>query len=302
MTQATVSIPRKRRPRYYRAAVPLPVKITPRREEVLKWFLQYTYLDDDQLARLMALSPRRARQFLTDLKHGGDHKRFYLRATKDNSTYVLDYGGREYLEKLGLDVPSRPRPDELADKQLAFLRHIRDVNSLLILGEILTREQPVKLARVLSDRDLHKIPIKVKVHGEAVTVIPDAFIDFDLSDGYEHAVAFEIDRGTSGVKAIHAKIHAYLEAIASKQYQQVLQANSLTIAFIVTDGGLTSVEKRVYKLCSWIQNVLVEEKKERYLDLFRVTGFNPYTISPSEAFFAPIWFRPDTKIVRLLGD
>lgn len=285
----TLAAPKKRRPRIYRAEKPLPLTITPQREIVLKLIAQYGMLDVYQLMKVRGICLSMATRALTDLKHGGLGRRFFIRPCRDNHTFVLDHGGFEYLDGLGCAPEGRFRPDEAANKQPSFIRHAHDCISLQILADLYNLEHPDAIRKVLSDKELHRIPMKVTVNKETVAVIPDGLTDLDLGDNSEHVVLWEIDRGTTNIKAWKTKLLGYLEALKG-EYKSLGIGSIQAIAVVVTSGDRFTIERRVLNILSYTEEVLSSNKK---LGVgFRVTAANLDEIPPEQLFTQAIWFQP----------
>lgn len=295
----------KRLPRYKRAATLMKLSISPARHQILVALGKYDYLVARQVNWVIgrsATSLTSTQEHLKLLFHAGYVQRLWLPTVtpmgSSMAIYCLDNLGYQYLAAAGLEPQGRFRASELARREFAFLRHHLQGNDLLVLAERLgQRYGRVNLARVRTERQLRREPVYVVSGKDRGLVIPDAWVDLRIDDS-QTCIAFELDRGTERRKKIEAKVRDLLE-YSKGPYQKVFGTESLTVAFVVAEGG----DGRVEDLLRWIGAVLTARGRTADADLFRVSAFDPATIDPAEAFFGAVWQRPFHQgLLPLIGE
>jgi hypothetical protein len=176
------------------------------------------------------------------------------------------------------------------------------VNDVLIAAALLPRRtSEVRLQAMRHEWMLKQQPLRVCLSGTtgqatkresegAVTVIPDAYLDFRLylnGVAYQAAVWLELDRGTEWEKQFRRKVRGLYAASRTDAYLQAYasQAGYLTMAFATTAG-----EKRAGQLRSWIKQELTSLKKTADADLLLTTSL-PATgaLDPTDLFLSPLW-------------
>lgn len=214
-----------------------------------------------------------------------------------NGHLCLDNPGYQYLTQAGLQPAGRFRASELAQREFAFLRHHLQANDLLVLAERLSEQyQGVSIARMKTDRQLRREPVLIGSHDGQRAVVPDGWVDVRIGT-VQHCVAFELDGGTERRKKIKRKVQDLLD-YSQGPYQSAFGTQSLTIAFVVAQGG----SGRADELLRWIEAVLEERGRRQDADLFRVACFDPACIEPEQAFFGAMWRRPfSLSLVPLIG-
>jgi hypothetical protein len=136
---------------------------------------------------------------------------------------------------------------------------------------------------------LKKYPIPLD-EKKAVFLVPDLFVHLTLAPPYGKygeplGIIFEIDRNTEDVYQIKEKIRNYV-TFSYGIYQDYFGLQSLTICFIITEGGQT----RLKQLLTWAEQELKQKKDEA--DLFLFGAIDPAAISPLSFFCDTLYFSP----------
>lgn len=179
-------------------------------------------------------------------------------------------------------------------KKHGFLTHTLQVNDLIIAAHLLTHQEPrITLCTWQQERLLKQHPILVSSTPQKTYVVPDGFLHFVLSPPYGKpneplGIVCEIDRNTEDTYVIQEKVTNYV-AFAYGPYQNAFHLESLTIAFVVTEGG----EKRKQQLVSWTEQALKTKQQEGELFLF--AACDPSTSDPRTLFCGRVWQQPFKK-------
>lgn len=302
-----------RLPRYKRVDRYRQLTIGRPKKAILEAVARYRYLDANQLAYLL-FSPRSLTYVMDHCKelfHAGYLVRVYLPRTRPTGSsraiYALDAKGYRYLAQAAAEAritwPTRRfRPSEDAEREMPFLKHILESNSLLISAARLAKQRAeIQVADVRMEKEMRRDPMKVEIvahrkeHSDAgqkvekVAVIPDAWVDLRCG-GTQQCIAFEVDhRGTQSIGVIQRKIYGYLAAFDGP-YQEKFGTKSITVAFVVRGSPWSRVER----LRLWTEAALTLKGKGSYADFFRFSNFDTLTTDPTEVFFSPMWFQPFT--------
>jgi hypothetical protein len=103
---------------------------------------------------------------------------------------------------------------------------------------------------------------------ENLKVIPDSWLLFERVKGAEHKCFFpillEIDRGREYQQKFKSHVRSRIEFIKKGgAYTQVFGQSAVTIAYVTTGERPEYRETRRAAMCSWTQEVLAEQKKEK---------------------------------------
>jgi hypothetical protein len=284
----------QRLPKYHRAEGYPDVAIGRPKHLILVAIGIYHYLTAVQLARLL-FSPGSltyVRDQVKELFHSGHLARLFPPTLAPRgaykAVYALDRRGYAYLKAQGLEPPGRFRPSENVEREWLFLRHTESANDLLILVNLLTRQDPqLELHRVLTERQLKHHPVYVTVDDKKVGVIPDGWVDLRRGN-LQTCLAFELDRGTVSRKNWTRKVQA-LNAYSKGPYQDaaVFDTNSLSIAVVTTAS-----ERRLNDLIDWTEDAFEQTSGDDIVSSMFLAAFDPATIAPRQAFYSPIWSQP----------
>ena len=252
------------------------------------------------LARLSGGADYVTREYLYrfQLPGEGNPERIYTRGSR----------GRDFLaNEVGLPVNWYFRPE-----QVKHFSHAHVVHSLLLTRVLVAAkkfsEESVGIA--LLDRrisyELWKDPpiVQIAVDGQQqkVKVVPDAWLLFQRADGRRASVLLEIDRGRESQAAFKAHIAGRIEFLASEQYRQVFGVRSVRIAYTTTGERPEYQERRLQSMRNWTKEVLAEQRRESWADLFRFCSLSLDTVYQLPLFSGPVWKRIGSETpVGLLG-
>jgi len=277
--------------------------ITPAKEAILAALGRLHFSTSDQLTRATR-SPRRVeetRRHIRALRLAGYIDYLLTGAPKlggePTRVYFPTDRAYRYLRELELVPSVNYRARAQRQRHTLFLDHTLASNELIVLAQRLSRKRlEVTLASYMTEHETKKQPMYVKTSSSnRQAVIPDAWIDLRVPARY--SIAFELDRNSEFRRALQSKIEGYVEAERGA-YQEAFDSDSLTVAFVVAEGG----QHRVQMLLNWIEQVLTKAQAKDIADLFRVGTFELQTVDPEHFFYSPVWYRPfDPNQVALLG-
>lgn len=169
--------------------------------------------------------------------------------------YTLGQRGIHYLESIGLDIPPSLRAGKEAEHHYLFIDHALEVNDILIAAlRLKLVDQRYYLARWLHERELKRMPYKVPLGGQTVTVVPDAFLDFrQWRNGTPEPslpLLIEHDRGTEQMQHFKRRIGAY-RAVLYGGLLKSFGVETVRIAF-TTHKGI----RRVSQMREWTKQEL----------------------------------------------
>lgn len=279
--------PRKRLPRYKRAAKPLPHRLTKRDRDILEALMTYGFLTALQLCRLLTGSKSPLSYFRDRLKklwHAHLVDRLFLPRAPHGSPLTV------YTLK-------RRNPTY---RSLYFLEHHLATMDFLLAVRALTQNNNVEVSQVTLEGQLRKNPVKVKEGTREVAVIPDCYLKLLLhsaGQSYELAWCVEIDRGTqSSSTAFRRKAARYL-AFAQGPYQEAYGTTAITIVIITTAG-----QKRLDNLTRALEDELLHLEQLGQADLFRLTSADLAHERPEKLFKEPRFRVPfSAERVPLIG-
>jgi hypothetical protein len=219
--------------------------------------------------------------------------------------FTLARKSRQYLESLGVSLPSyfRPSEERQAAENSPFMIHRLATIDVMIAADGLCREGYAVCPRMLSERELKQGALKVEVPrtlhstGEGsrrVAVIPDAWFQLSVGSRPPMSIAVELDRGTEDQKVWRHKVAAYV-MWADGPYRTAFETDNLTIAVVCPD------EPRRAILIDWTMRELTARSLPEFAELFLFTATSPITVSPRRFFFGNAWREPHTgKAVSVL--
>lgn len=210
--------------------------------------------------------------------------------------YTLGPAGVRYLESVGADLPPSWRAGRAVNQHWLFVEHTLELNDLLVSALLLSRDAPtVQLHSFEHERSLKRHPYKAtwQTNGQthALTVIPDAFLDFYLSalstpDGVQRMpILVEHDRGTEEQLYFRRRIRAYIMLLKTGAYQQMFSAKAVTIAFTTFQSA-----ERIEQLRAWTRAELDGEPPALGA-LFRF-AFLRRPLQPQAVWLGPQWMSP----------
>jgi Replication-relaxation len=158
--------------------------------------------------------------------------------------YTLGTKGARYLQQAGLDTNDAFRASKEVNKHALFVEHALELNDIIIAAALLKSVGTgFYLHTFVHERTLRRRPYKAswRVNGrqEAMSLIPDALLDFRYSDGQKQLripVLLEHDRGTEQQQHFRQRIRAYITFLKEKAQQHYFNASVVTIAFTTFAG------------------------------------------------------------------
>jgi DNA-binding PadR family transcriptional regulator len=176
--------------------------------------------------------------------------------------YTLGKAGVEYLKSVGCDVSESWRASKAVNQNWLFVQHTLELNDVLISALLLHRDDPnVTLKSFEHEHNLKRHPYQAtwQSHGrmQTFTVIPDAFLDFQVVVGdsvRRMPVMLEHDRGTEQQLYFRRRIRAYIAFLKTGTYQRAFGTNAVTVVFTTFEGP-----ERVEQMKAWTQAELEGE-------------------------------------------
>jgi hypothetical protein len=302
--------------------------LTQREEAILRALVTLRYatrLDIAHLPVCAALSESYVRKLLANLAGGKDKLvnqylcRFPRPQTKPGSiekVYALGAMGRKYLiTTLGERVdwwysPLRGRPQSFSYllHQLILTRLVcaawhwsTQQSEFTLVQHRLSYELARTAPTVSMEKDDQQIP---------VTVVPDAFLLFERSDGAKFPVLVEIDRGTEYQERFKHHVRARLRLVKSGAYERSFGLAAFC-CFAYATTGLTPEyrESRLTTMRQWTKEVVEEEIKGKHLQawmgkfLFSTLVYEHIYEQANALFTKNLWYRPDSLIpIALLSE
>jgi hypothetical protein len=164
--------------------------------------------------------------------------------------------GIRYLESIGLDIPPSLRADKETEHHYLFIDHALELIDILIAAlRLKFADRRFYLARWLHERDLKRMPYKVPLDGQTVTVIPDAFLDFHKRrpGALESCLSLllEHDRGTEQMQHFKRRIQAYRAVLYTSMFKQSFGVETVSVAFTTHKGV-----QRVGQMREWTRQEL----------------------------------------------
>ncbi len=222
--------------------------------------------------------------------------------------YTLARKGLNYLKRAGVDVREYFRPSKEHEKSYLFLQHTLALNDVLIAASNLHKfVADYSLRSFIHERVLKQTPYKLSfMRGgtlEAVTLIPDAFLQFvkQKKKGNEESIPrlLELDRNTTEQRHFRRNLRARIEFIKEEGYKKLLGTTTVTFAYAVAAGG----EKRREELRTWARKELADTSEQRWLSNLFLFASLPVDLEPKSLFVDHVWYPPfdNTSPVSLLA-
>jgi hypothetical protein len=145
-------------------------------------------------------------------------------------------------------------------------------------------------------------------HGQgksaAVTVVPDAFLNFDVLQAGRHGhylpLLVELDRGSEYRKQFQQHIRERIEFIQSGAYTRCFGVEAVRIAYATTGGRPAFRHSRLSAMLAWTDEVLTELKLEAWAPVFYFTTLIYEDIYTLTHFAEPVWYTPGDPTPKLL--
>jgi hypothetical protein len=203
--------------------------------------------------------------------------------------YTLGPAGAKYLEALEVDTPASWRAEREVDKHALFVEHTLELNDVLIAAALLREADPRYYLESFTHERVFKQrrPFKATVAGQAVAVIPDAYLQFRSLDRPEPlAVLLEHDHGTEERVHFQRKVRAYLALLQAQAYREMFNVTMITVAFTTFKE-----ERRLTQMREWTRQVLSEAHAEKLGGHFLFAAFTR-PLTPQAAWLEPRWVYP----------
>ncbi|HEX6477495.1 MAG TPA: replication-relaxation family protein [Ktedonobacteraceae bacterium] len=174
--------------------------------------------------------------------------------------YTLGQRSIRYLKSIGLDIPPSPRADKGTEHHYLFIDHALELNDILIAAlRLKFADQRFYLARWRHERDLKRMPYRVPLDGQTITVIPDAFLDFHQRRAgmpeRSLPLLLEHDRGTEQMQHFKRRIRAYRAVLYASMFKQSLGVETVSVAFTTHKGV-----QRVAQMREWTRQELGSDR------------------------------------------
>jgi hypothetical protein len=210
-------------------------------------------------------------------------------AGKPPTIWFLTQGAlKDIALSLGLPVPLAS-----GEKKHGYLLHTLRCSDLAVASITLPQvNKSFTLMNFKHERTLKNSAIKIS---EGVYLVPDGWVHLRVNNAEDIGICFEIDRNTEEKEKIVSKLNNYV-AFARGIYQRTFGLSSLSIAFVVTDGG----HKRVKQLLSWAEQALDANLEAATLFLFG--SVSPGSLEPDSFFLDCTFLSPFDSTPHALVD
>jgi hypothetical protein len=259
------------------------------------------------------------REMLTEMSGGGDGLnnqylyRFALPGVSVGNprrVYTLGNRGREFMvDVAGLAADWYFRPHKV--KHLSFSKVVHNLfltRFLVAANRWAARDPEFELLQVRTCYELEAKGDQAQKEAAAKSartgVIPDAWLLFvRRSDSARFPLLLEIDRGTAYRQNFMQHVKARLEYIKTGgEYTRVFGEKAVRIAYATTGETKEYRETRRRSMCSWTMEMLKEQKKENWGQVFWFHSLSLEEIYKERIFEEAVWYRPDMeKPVGLFG-
>jgi hypothetical protein len=299
-----------------------PLILTSRDEEILRALHQYRYMTAEDMAYLL-FSPKSiayVRRRLSRLSGNADfHTHTYLcrfplpkvGLGRPEKIFTLGVKGRDFLQRVwGLPVDWHFRPYKLRHLGFSHLVHALLQTRVVVAAQYWSRKQAnYTLTHTRMSYELARNPATVEVdavdtEGKAVkltrTVIPDAWLFFERTDGAKFPILLEIDRGMEYQQKFKQHVKARIEFIRTGQYAKLFHLQEVMIAYVTTGQTPEYRESRRKGMCNWTKEVLEEMNLKNWAEIFRFHSLVLDTIYEQSIFEKPDWYRLDSSTPIML--
>jgi hypothetical protein len=284
-----------------RTATKAKAMLSARDEAILRTIWKYRYVTALDITKLLFSDGSHIynRDNLTSLAGGEDLKenaylcRFSLPSTKIGNherIFTLGVKGRNFLARdIGLPVNWYFRPYKLKHLSYSTVLHNLILTRFLVVAQI---TEGVKANEIQLCYELAKAPGHVQLEKAKVTVIPDAWIDFEIKKK-RFPVLLEIDRGMEYSRKFKQHVRSRIAFIESGQYKNVFGRQAVRVAYITTGETPEYRETRRKAMTTWTREVLAEKQMESWSSLFYFGSLVFDEIYETGFFTDALWFRPD---------
>jgi hypothetical protein len=137
--------------------------------------------------------------------------------------------------------------------------------------------------------------VLLPAQNHATPLIPDVFVFLQrLTDGGGTPLWFEVDNGTTYRVAFLRRLQARLAYLKSKDYAAYFGTPAATLCYVVITKDQKRRLARLQSLACWIDEFLVEERKESWASIFRLIAVEYETLyeHTTELFTEKLWYPP----------
>jgi hypothetical protein len=198
------------------------------------------------------------------------------------------------------------RPYKLKNLSFAHIWHALTLTRFVCAAEyycrthaecMLTRK---KLAYELA-RNPPTVTLRTEGRSLSGTVVPDAYLCFEQSNGKNWPILLEIDRGTEYQERFKDHVRARLELILSGTFARVFQTQGALVAYAAAGEPPESRERRRMTMQRWTQEVIAErmpnnvKRQQQWLSIFRFCSLPEDIYTSVNALFGePCWYTPNS--------
>jgi hypothetical protein len=292
-------------------------RLSQREEAILLAIAKLRYATRLDIAHLPAcsdVSESYLRKILAALAGGKDLQpnQYLCRFPRPQTTpgslekvYALGARGREYLTTLlGERVHWWYGPAKTSNHSFSYLLHQLTLTRLVCAAWYWSQQQSAfSLVQVRMSYELARtaptVTLDTAESQTPVTVIPDAWLCFERSDGKKFPVLLEIDRGTEQHEKFSAHARARIRLIVSGAYERSFGLAAVRIAYATT--GLTPEYRnsRLHTMRQWtaavVNEAITEDNRQAWMGMFCFTSlvYEDIYQDASALFASDVWLRPD---------
>lgn len=296
-------------------------KLTPTDEEMLEACARYQYMTVEHWVRLFEDEGKR-RYLQRRSQALSDHDyliRLYITPLggrgKGRSIFTHGAAGRDYAKSLGKRVPNRFRPIDVKTLTPRHLAHSEDLTDVLLSFDLLARhDDRITIPEMLHERFLFeqrfKVPVQFahlvtgELRQEQMEVTPDAFVKVAGQAGNERRIfplLIEVDRDTEEQIDFREKIAKLYAFGTSETYEQLYQARSFNVAFIIQAPKRNPLD-RLTEVLAWTERELRQRNVQHDAVSFSFCALDPETTLPEDLWLGTNWLHPFSTTPHALID
>lgn len=281
----------------YRTGSRAPLRLGAVDEEILRAVNRFQYMTAAQVGRLLYPNQHDDNRYVQRRLRRLAEADYLLRLRELPTprigsaplVFTLADRGRRFVAGRGDVLASsyyRPSEERAKARDNPFMEHTLAAVDVLVAAELLCQRFQASMPRLITERALKRMNIRVQPHGQAgrsVAVIPDAWFELQTADEPAVAIALELDRGTEYQRSWRRKV-ASLAAWAEGPYRSSFEADNLTVAVA------TPSQARRDQLRAWTQQELEAVSGLHLAEIFLFTDASPVATEPFDFFFSPLWY------------
>lgn len=274
-----------------------PLRLGAVDEEILRAVNRFQYMTAGQVGRLLYPNQHDGNRYVQRRLRRLAEAEYLLRLRELPTprigsaplVFTLADRGRRFVSGRGDVLASsyyRPSEERAKARDNPFMEHTLAAVDVLVAAELLCQRFRVSMPRLITERQLKRMNIRVQPHGQdgrSVAVIPDAWFELEAAEEPAVAIALELDRGTEYQRSWRRKV-ASLTAWADGPYRSSFEADNLTVAVA------TSNQARRDQLRTWTRMELEAISGLHLAEIFLFTDASPVATEPVQFFFSPLWY------------